>query len=229
MRVPRQKKLAQDGTHRLMPYRQGVGGGPVLNRLADNDDDLLRDFTELEGATNDRLLAESGKLPRISMIELVSGFSLAHVANAAFAHPHPAGARFSSSVRGAWYAAFQLETAQAEVAFHKAGELHEVGWNQQETSLYRDYLADFRHEFHDIREDREFAHCLHPKNYAASQALGLKLLTTGSAGIVYPSVRDRGHACVVCFRPPLVLNVQEGPLVRFTFVDAKLAEMGVKS
>jgi hypothetical protein len=228
MKLPRAKKLAQDGTHRLMP-RQAVGGGPVLNRLADHDDDLLRDLAELEGATNDRLLAESGKLPGISLIELVSGFSLDHVVNAAFAHPHPAGARFSSSRRGAWYAAFQLETAQAEVAFHKAGELREVGWKQEETCLYQDYLADFRHEFHDICKDRQFAHCLHPKNYAASQALGQKLLTTGSAGIIYPSVRDQGHACVVCFRPPLVLNVQEGPLVRFTFVDAKLAEVTVKS
>jgi len=33
---------------------------PIPNRLAENDDDLFSDLTELEGATNDRLLARAG-------------------------------------------------------------------------------------------------------------------------------------------------------------------------
>jgi hypothetical protein len=45
----------------------------------------------------------------------------------------------------------------------------------------------------------------------------------GSAGIVYPSMRHASRNCIVCFRPPLVLNVQEGPLVTFTFIDAKVS------
>ena len=49
---------------------------PILNLLAQNDDDLLSDLTELEGATNERLLGESGRLLGISAIELVSGFRL---------------------------------------------------------------------------------------------------------------------------------------------------------
>jgi hypothetical protein len=52
--------------------------------------------------------------------------------------------------------------------------------------------------------------------------LGHKLLTSGSAGIVYPSVRHKDGVCIACFRPPLVLNVRRGPMVTFTFNDAEL-------
>ena len=222
MKPPRLSRLDQDGTHRLIPYRYSDRGRPVLNRLAQDDDDVLRDLTELEGATNDRLLGESGRLPGISTIELVSGFRLAHIVNAAFTHAHPLGGRFNSANRGAWYAGFEIETAQAEVAFHRAAELREIGWNAEEVSPYLDYLADFRHEFHDLRGDSAWAECLDPNSYAASQALALKLLTSGSAGIAYPSVRHKGGICVACFRPPLVLNVREGPKVTITFLDAQV-------
>lgn len=228
MKSPKQTKLEQDGTHRLIPYRYSDRGRPILNLIAQDDNDLLSDLTELEGATNDRLLGESGRLPGISAIELVSGFRLAHIVNASFTHAHPGGHRFNRSERGAWYAAFEMETAQIEVAFHRAAELKEIRWEAKEVSPYIDYLADFRHEFHDIRADPEFAECLDPDSYAASQALGLKLLTSGSAGIVYPSVRHKGGVCIACFRPPLVLNVREGPMVMFAFINAEMADVVVE-
>lgn len=37
------------------------------------------------------------------------------IVNAAFTHAHPLGSRFNDPDRGAWYAAFELETAQAEI------------------------------------------------------------------------------------------------------------------
>ena len=101
MKFPKQTKLERDGTHRLIPYRYSDGGKPILNRLAQDDEDLLSDLTELEGATNDRLLGESGRLPGISAIELVSGFRLAHIVNASFTHAHPSGGRFNAAGRGA--------------------------------------------------------------------------------------------------------------------------------
>jgi RES domain-containing protein len=228
MKVPQQSKIHQDGTHRLIPYRYSDRGKPVLSRLAEDDDELLSDLTELEGATNDRLLGESGKLPGISAIELVSGFRLAHIVNAAFTHAHPLGARFNTGERGAWYASFDIETAQAEVAFHRSEELKEIRWTAEEISPYIDYVADFRYEFHDIREDHDLASCLDPKSYRAFQTIGAQLLSIGSAGIVYPSVRHTGGTCIVCFRPPLVLNVQEGPMVTLTFIDAKVAAVGTQ-
>ena len=219
MIVPNVSAVRADNTHRLIPYRYSARGRPVLDRIAD-DDDELNDLLELEGATNDRLLGESGKLPGISLLELVSGFRFAHIVNAAFTHAHPGGARFNGAGRGAWYAAFDLETSQAEVAFHRALELQEIpSWKEEEISPYIDYLADFRAEFHDIR-DGNFASCRKPDSYAESQMLGQLLLQSGSAGIVYPSVRRREGTCLACFRPPLVLNVREGAKVTLRFADA---------
>jgi RES domain-containing protein len=229
VKSPKQIKVERDGTHRLIPYRYSDRGRPILNLIAQNDADLLSDLTELEGATNDRLLGESGRLPGASAIELVSGFRLAHIVNASFTHAHPGGARFNSAGRGAWYAAFEMQTAQTEVAFHRAIELKEVGWRAEEVSSYIDYLADFRHEFHDIREDADFVDCLDPSSYVASRTLGLTLLTGGSAGIVYPSVRRTDGVCIACFRPPLVLNVREVPMVTFTFTDTEMTKAVIKS
>ena len=228
MKTPRQIKLERDSTHRLIPYRYSDRGRPILNLLAEDDDALLSDLTELEGATNDRLLGESGRLPGISAIELVSGFRLAHIVNASFIHAHPSGARFNSAERGAWYAGFEMPTAQTEAAVHRSSELKEAGWKAEEVSPYIDYLADFKHEFHDIRGDPEFADCLDPNSYGASQTLGRRLLTSGSAGIVYPSVRHKDGECIACFRPPLVLNVREGPMVTFTFINAEMTHVTVE-
>ncbi len=229
MKSPKLIKLERDGTHRLIPYRYSDRGKPILNLLAEDDDDLLSGLTELEGATNDRLLGESGRLPGITTIELVSGFRLAHIVNASFTHANPSGGRFNRPGRGAWYAGFEMKTAQAEVAFHRASELKEVGWKAEEVSPYIDYLADFRHEFHDICDDPDFGDCLDPNSYYASQALGHQLLVIGSAGIAYPSVRHKDGVCIVCFRPPLVLNVQEGRMVTFTFVNAEVNAVAIEN
>ena len=228
MRSPKQVKVDQNETHRLIPYRYSDRGMPVLNLLAQNDTHLLSDLTELEGATNDRLLGESGELPGVSILELVSGFPLAHIVNASFTHPRPNGGRFNGGERGAWYAAFEIQTSKTEVAFHRSAELKEIKWIDEEVSPYIDYLADFRHEFHDICGDSDFVDCLDPDSYAASQKLGLKLLTSGSAGIVYPSVRKKDGVCIACFRPPLVLNVQKGPMVTLTFVNAEMSASEIR-
>jgi RES domain-containing protein len=223
MKSPKLSKLERDGTHRLIPHGYSDRGRPILNLIAQDDDDLLNDLTELDGATNDRLLGESGRIPGISAIELVSGFRLAHIVNASFTHANPFGGRFNGAGRGAWYAGFEIQTAQTEVAFHRAAELKEVGWKAEEVFSYIDYLADFRHEFHDLRGDTDFVNCLDPGSYAASQTLGFELLSSGSAGIVYPSVRRKDGICIACFRPPLVLNVREGPKVHLTFKGTEMS------
>ena len=117
----------------------------------------LHDLFQLEGATNERLLGEANLLPGITVHELVFGIPNWHIVNAAFTHARPEGSRFNGADRGAWYSAFTLETAQAEVAFHFAQSLREVNWQESETATYREYLADFRGEFHDIRKSSEYA------------------------------------------------------------------------
>ncbi|HEX6944990.1 MAG TPA: RES family NAD+ phosphorylase, partial [Casimicrobiaceae bacterium] len=189
METPPVRLVHQRDTHRLVSCRHLPDADSVLTRIAD-DEDLAAVF-ELDAATNDRLHAEHVGGPGIGPEELVAAVPLASVVNAAFAHPHPLGARFSGPERGAWYAAFELETAQAEVAFHKGIELAEVGW-RDESVTYDDYVADFNAEFHDIRRARAFRACLAPDSYQASQALASRLLAAGSLGVVYPSVRHAG-------------------------------------
>jgi RES domain-containing protein len=174
----------------------------------------LRDLFELDGATNDRLLAENERLCDIGVRELVFGVPSYRVINATFTHPHPLGSRFNSSHRGAWYAAFELQTAQAEVAFHKSVQLAEVGRFEDDVTL-DDYLADFSSEFHDLRDAVAFGACLAPDSYVASQGLAEQLLAAGSLGIVYPSVRRSGGTCVACFRPALVCHVRRAKTYRF--------------
>ena len=180
----------------------------------------------LERSSDNRVLGESGLLPGIGIHELVFGVSYAHIVNAAFTYAHPAGSRFNGPDRGAWYAAFRLETSQAEVAFHRGRELQEINWPHPEVFEYVQYLADFRAEFHDIGKASGFRECLAPDSYAASQRLARVLLEQGSAGIVYPSVRERTHGgCLTCFRPALVMNVRKGVSLTLTFENASAAPM----
>jgi RES domain-containing protein len=210
--LPSINLVRQYDTHRLIPAKYSEGGESVLVRVADSDEDLAQIF-DLDNATNDRLLAENGLLPGIGIHELVFGVPYHRIVNAAFCHAHPLGSRFNAPDRGAWYAAFELETAQAEVAFHKWQELVEVNWLEEEVT-YDDYLADFSADFHDIRGDG-FRHCLDPESYVMSQELAQQLLAAGSLGIVYPSVRKLDGTCVACFRPALVTNVRKGAAYEF--------------
>jgi hypothetical protein len=220
--LPRITTLHQDDTHRLIPTRYLPGDVSVLSRLAGSPRDL-DDLAELEGATNDRLIGEANRLPGISVHELLFGVPNFHIVNASFTHAAPLGSRFNASDRGAWYAAFALETAHIEVGYHFGEELREIpSWKEAESRTYRDYLADFRADFHDLRGDRSNAAALDPGSYGASQALARTLLNTGSAGVVYPSVRQAGGTCIACFRPALVTNVREAALVTIRYADRSL-------
>jgi hypothetical protein len=215
-RIPPLALVRAFDTHRLIPSRHSSEGETVFVRIAD-DDEHLRAIFELDAATNDRLLAEHQRFPGIGVEELVFGVPCSHVVNAAFCHPHPLGSRFNGPDRGAWYAGFALETSQAEVGFHKRVDLAEIGWTDEESVTYDDYLADFSAALHDIRRARGFRACLDPGSYVASQALAEQLLDSGALGVVYPSVRDEGGTCLACFRPALVTNVRRDATYRFIF------------
>lgn len=207
--------VRQFDTHRLIPSRYLESGDSVLAELVENDGQLQA-ICELEGATNDRLLAEHQLLPGIGLEELVSGVPCAPIINAAFCHAHPLGSRFNGPERGAWYGAFELATAQAEVAFHKTVQLAEIG-RFDDSVTYDQYVADFSASFHDLRRGRSFRGCLDPDSYVESQALAESLLDGHSLGVVYPSVRHDGGTCLACFRPALVANVRRKRTFRFTW------------
>jgi hypothetical protein len=203
-------------THRLIPSHHARHGDSVLVAIADDDEHLQAIF-ELDAATNDRLLAQGHVLPGIGPEELVFGVPHAAVVNASFCHANPLGSRFSSPDRGAWYAAFDVRTAQREVGFHKSVQLAEIG-RFEDSVTYDDYLADFSGSFHDLRQGRRaFAAYLDPASYIASQQLAEQLLEGGSLGVVYPSVRRAGGTCLACFRPALVTHVRRAKTYRFTW------------
>jgi RES domain-containing protein len=215
MALPPVRLVRQHDTHRLVPSAHLAHGDSVLVAIADNDAHLQA-ICELDSATNDRLLAGQQRLPGIGVEELVFGVPHAAVINAAFCHAHPLGARFNGPDRGAWYAAFDLATAQAEVAFHKSVQLAEID-RFDDSVTYDDYLADFRAAFHDLRRAPAFRACLDPASYVESRALAERLLEAGSLGLVYPSVRRPRGTCLACFRPALVTNVRRAKTYRFAW------------
>jgi len=210
--LPPLTSLHQDDTHRLIPSQYGAS---VLTRLA-QDAAHLETLFALDNLTNDRLHAEHNLLPGITSLELVSGFPYYRVVNAAFCYAHPEGSRFNGPDRGAWYAAFARESALAEVIFHKTLALAEIDTFDDDVT-YEDYLADFRGDFHDIRDQEIFTTCLDPESYIASQALAERILQSDAAGIVYPSVRYAGGTNLVCFRPALVYHVRQGHTCRLVW------------
>lgn len=198
-------------THRLIPSRYPPIG--ILDVVASPED--LELMFELESWTNDRISAELGVIQTIPRKEWVMGRPQASVVMAAFCHPSPTGARFSGPDRGAWYAAFDLRTAQAEISYHRWKELMEIGVSDARLEM-REYVADFRSEFHDIRPvDRRFERCYNPDSYTDSQAFAKKLFAAGSNGVLYRSVRRSGGECIACFRPALVLNVRPAGHLQF--------------
>ncbi|MGH8259136.1 MAG: RES family NAD+ phosphorylase [Steroidobacteraceae bacterium] len=223
--LPGATLIRRNDTHRLVPSRYADGGDSVLTLLA-SDTKQLADLFDLDDATNDRLLAQNDPLPDLGVHELVFGLPYYRIVNAAFTHAHPLGSRFNGPERGAWYAAFEIKTAQAEVAFHKILHLAEIGRFEDEVT-FDDYLADFSAELHDIRNAPHYADCLDPDSYVASQRLAERLLDAGSLGIVYPSVRRTGGTCLACFRPALVTHVRKRATYRFRWSSGPIPAIEV--
>ena len=213
--LPRTTRLRQFDTYRLIPSRFAALEKPVLTAIAE-DEAHLADLFDLDSATNERLRGERGLLPGIGMDELVFGVPHFRIINAAFTFARPEGSRFNGPDRGAWYCSFEIETAIAEVSFHKTVEYQEIGRFDDSVS-YEALLADFTNEFHDLRKDSRFGSCLDPRSYVASQRLAARLLETGSVGVICPSVRRSRGANLACFRPAIVGNVRLGDSYRFSW------------
>lgn len=206
--------LRQFDTVRLIPSRFSDASDSVLKGLA-QDERHLNDLFDLDNATNQRLIGEFGGLPGIGVDELVFGIPNFRIVNAAFTYPRPEGSRFNSGERGAWYCGFESQTALAEVIFHKTVEYAEID-RFDDSVTYQAFLADFNAEFHDLRGGG-FKRHLNPKSYVQSQNLAAQLLSSGSLGLVYPSVRHSPGTNLVCFRPALVGNVRKGKAYRMTW------------
>jgi hypothetical protein len=188
-------------TCRLIPSR--FPPIAAFDTVAAADD--LEAVMELEGWTNDRLVAQ--RVARLPKSEWVYGIPNASVVMASFLHAAPDGLRFTSRDLNGWYAAFDRRTAIAEVAHH----LRREALNMRMPSLtlqYRAYVAQLSGDYHDIRGQRvDLAPLYNLNDYSASQSFGEKIRAAGGDGILYDSVRHVGGTNVVAFRPRNVRDV----------------------
>jgi len=210
---PPARAVRVKGTHRLVRSRHPPRDVFAAISPAEDRDTLV----DLESWTNDRIQNDLGERIALPRAEWATGPN-ASVVMAAFCHPHPAGGRFTSGTLGGWYAAFRLRTAHREVAHHWWAEFAEVGAASGRVEA-RQYLADFKAAFHDVRDRRRWAALYDPRSYARSQQLGDRLRRHGANGLVYDSVRDPGHDCLVAFRPTLVLAVRQGAHFEYVWTD----------
>ena len=221
VKLPPLTLLRQFDTCRLIPSRFADLEDSVLAPLAD-DNKVLADLFDLDNATNERLRGEYGSLPGIGVDELVFGVPNFRIINAAYTYPRPEGSRFNDGERGAWYCAFEIETALAEITFHKTVEYQEIG-RFDDSVTYQVMLSDFTGTFHDLRDiatEKSFIKTLAPDSYIASQALASTLLELGSMGVIFPSVRLAGGTNLACFRPALVSNARKGGGYRLTWAGS---------
>jgi hypothetical protein len=168
----------------------------------------LEAVMELEGWTNDRLVAE--RLARLPRDQWVYGAPNASVVMASFLHAPPSGSRFSGPELGAWYAAAAVTTAIAEVAHHLRREA--VARAQPELRrTFRCYACRLRgKDYRDIRgQQASRAELYASTSYAAAQVFGEAVRAAGQSGIVYDSLRHQGGTNVVAYRPRQITDVTQ--------------------
>jgi RES domain-containing protein len=188
---------------------------PVLLGLVKGEQ--LEALAEIEGATSSRLAAQDRGTDAIGPREFVAGLPHAHFINAAFSYWRPRDLnRFNGPGRGAWYAAFAVETCIEEVAFHMARELERVR-HFHATVDYAEMFASFAGECVDLRGVEPRPACLDPDpavGYIQGNLVADTSRARGLNGIVYPSVRHVDGTCLVALWPHAVQSVAQGKVIR---------------
>jgi RES domain-containing protein len=193
---------------------------PVLERLVSADDAAA--LAEIEGATSQRLLAESRGAEGIGRGEFLHGVPYANFVNAAFAYWKPREMNRFNATRGAWYAALDVETCMREVAYHMAEFLARSG-RLKGVVEYAEMFASMAGEFVDLRQTPDHP-CLDPDpavGYPIGNAIADAARAQGLNGIVYPSVRRAGATCIVALRPHAVQSVAPGAVYRLEWSGDK--------
>jgi RES domain-containing protein len=189
----------------------------VLAGLVDHED--MAALAEIEGATSNRLLAQTRGSGEIQPYELVYGVPYAIFINASFAYAKPREPnRFNSADRGAWYAALDLDTCIAEVRHHLTEALAATGVYEAVVE-YAELHASFAGEFVDLRSHPDHP-ALRPEKalgYPAGNALADAARAKGLNGIIYPSVRHSGGTCIAALFPHAVQSVAQGDVYRMTW------------
>jgi hypothetical protein len=189
-----------DRTFRLIPSRFP----PIaLFETVSTADDLAA-VMELEGWTNDRLVAE--RVARLPRDEWVYGTANSSIVMASFLHAAPLGLRFSGRELGAWYASMAVNTAIFEVAHHLRREAYRSGISEMQAQ-YCTYSAVLDGSYEDIRgQQSAYPDLYDPAEYTAGQVFGEAVRSSGD-GIIYDSVHHVGGVNVVAYRPRKIRDI----------------------
>ena len=185
-------------THRLVASRHPTVG--VFDDLTADPDDLRVAFL-LESFTNDRHAA-AARIALLPKNEIITGAG-ASLVMAAFLQTDERGGRFTDGRLGAWYAAFDIETAIEETIYHNERRLRASAGGFPNRIQMRELAATVDTILVDLRSlQTALPDLYHPTDYTASQAFAVSLRWPPSGkpedGIVFDSVRRAGgvNACV---------------------------------
>ena len=182
--------------HRLIASRFPTVG--LYDQVADAAD--LDVVFAIEALTNPRVRQELGQLSLVPPADRVVGPG-ATLIMAAFTHLNPLGSRFSDGSWGVYYAADSLDTAVAEVSYHRELFLARTAEDAIDIDL-RWLHADLMDKLHDVRgQGASLPAVYDPDHYGASQDLSRALRSQGSPGIVYDSVRRPLGQCAAVLKP----------------------------
>ena len=208
---------------RLIPSRFPPVG--LFDRVARPEE--LDAVFAVQALTHPRIRQELGQIHLVPPAERVVGEGSSPVM-AAFCHLNPEGSRFSDGSWGVYYAAESLDTAVAEVSFHRARFLAATSEPPIELDM-RAYLAGLPQPLHDLRGPGwEAEH--RADDYRPGQGLARRLRAEASWGLAYRSVRRPGGECAAILRPRGVsLPVRQGPHVSLAWDGQRIARWYRKS
>lgn len=205
MTAPSMVEPPWNPTYRLIPSR--FPPVSVFEKVASAQD--FDTLYAVQALVNPRIRQEVGQIDLVPKADRLFGNGSSPVM-AAFCHLNPEGSRFSDGTWGVYYGAQTLDTAVAEVSYHRSKFLSATSQLPIDVDL-RCYIAKVQAALVDVRH---VAAIHDPDSYAASRELAKIQRASGVPGLLYRSVRDPNRECVAVFRPPAIkVPVTQGPHV----------------
>lgn len=173
-----------------------------------------------EAKTNPRVRDEIGDLTLVPAGRRVAG-PTASWAMAPFTHvSRDRPGRFTDGSYGVWSCGDRVEVALMETAHHFERFMRRTN-EPAGDAQYRELTAPIAGSLHDLRVG--FPECLDPDDWRASQALAAPLRTSGSDGLVYPSVRWPAGQAAALFWPDLIrLPITQARTLQYHWDGARM-------
>jgi len=127
--------------------------------------------------------------------------------------------RYSDGSFGIWYGALDLHTTIFETAYQMMRLLYgEEGVNEPVVRERCVYNVECRAVLLDVRgKETTYLQLVDPTNYSFTQSVGKRLHNEGHPGLLAPSARLSGGACLIAFKPNILSNPQVSCYLTYTF------------